>query len=344
MRRPLPLCVRWRFTGLGIALLVLGFEVDASSQERNPSAADIALARSLAAEGVQLAEDGNCPAAIERLQRAEALYYAPTIVEPLGECQVAVGKVVAGTENLQRVAREPLPARPPKAFVDAQARARKALEWALPKLARLKIHVDTPPGVKPAVKVDGDAIPLAALDGTVGIEGGIHKIEVSAPGYRTVQRDVTVGEGGSVTASLKLDPENGAVAADPLQAGTTNFVAQPKRSSKTLGYVGLAVGGAGLVLGSVAGLVALSKKSSLDDHCQPRNACPSDAQSDIDTMNAAATVSTIGFAVGAVAAGGGLVLLLTTKASSASTGGASPRSVAIRPFASWGAAGVEGSF
>jgi len=351
--------VRWRFTGFGLSAVALAASIDASAQEQNASAADIALARSLGAEGVQLAEDGNCAAAINRLQRAEALYHAPTIMEPLGECQVALGKVVAGTENLQRVAREPLPARPPRAFVEAQARARKALEWALPKIARLKIHLDMPAGVRPTVKVDGELIPLAALDADRPVDPGVHKVEASAAGYRTASRDITLGESASATASLKLDtdphapppavensgasPAAGSGMMLGTNTGSSHVGAEPSGSSKTLAYAALSLGGAGLLVGSVAGVVAISKKSALDDQCMQPRACPPGAQGDIDTMKLAATVSTVGFAVGALGAGGGLVLLLTAKRDP-TAGGAAPPHGSIRPFASLAAAGFEGSF
>src|SRR5450432_1100557 len=77
------------------------------------SAENTAAARTLGSEGVQLADAGKCPEAIERLTRAEALHHAPTILGRLGECQVNVGSVVEGTENLNRVVREQLPADAP---------------------------------------------------------------------------------------------------------------------------------------------------------------------------------------------------------------------------------------
>ena len=138
----------------------------------------------MAAEGIGLADQGNCAAAIDKLQRAETLYHAPTILGRLGECQVATGKVVMGSENLQRVVREPLPAKAPKAFVDAQARAQKVLDSAQSKVGKLRIHVDMPAGVKPVVKVDGESISLAALDVDRPADPGAHHIEAAAQGYR----------------------------------------------------------------------------------------------------------------------------------------------------------------
>ena len=59
------------------------------------------------------------PEAIEKLKRAEALHHAPTILGRLGECQVNVGEVVEGTENLNLVVREPLAETAPKARFSA---------------------------------------------------------------------------------------------------------------------------------------------------------------------------------------------------------------------------------
>ena len=103
------------------------------------SAENKAAARNLGIEGIKLADAGDCEAAAEKLQRAEALYHAPTILGRLGECQVNLGRIVEGTENLNRVVREPLPSNAPDAFLKARERAQKVLDSALPKIARLKI-------------------------------------------------------------------------------------------------------------------------------------------------------------------------------------------------------------
>ena len=116
--------------GLGTTLAGPAFAQQA------PRAEDVAAARALAVEGIKLADAGDCRAAVEKLERAEALRHAPTILGRLGECQVALGKIVLGTENLQRVVREQLAADAPAAFRDAQARAQKVLDTALPRIGK----------------------------------------------------------------------------------------------------------------------------------------------------------------------------------------------------------------
>ena len=92
------------------------------------SAEDKAAARTLGTEGIKLANAGDCAGAVDKLARAEALYHAPTILGRLGECQVALGKLVEGTENLNRVIREPLPANAPPAYAQARDRAQGVLD------------------------------------------------------------------------------------------------------------------------------------------------------------------------------------------------------------------------
>jgi hypothetical protein len=330
-----------------------------------PSASDVALARSLGLEGVHLAEAGNCASAIDKFQRAEALYHAPTILVRLGECQVATGKVVVGTENLQRVVREQLPPKAPKAFTDAQVRAQKSLDAALPKVAKLKIHVEMPPGVRPLVKVDGEPLSLAALDVDRPADPGPHQIEASAPGFKTAKTETSLPEGGSGAATLRLEPDAaaggpppgmapyppGAMAPGPQQSPPPNYGPPPpmmapapeqKGSSKTLGFVLIGVGGAGVAVGSIAGGIALNLKSALDKPgvCSPKSNCNPTAQSDIDKMNTAATVSTVGFAVGGGALAAGIIVLLTSK----SSGSAEVRAAKVTPWVGPREVGVRGSF
>src|SRR5687768_10320598 len=106
-------------TKLGAFFALAAFSaltVSEPAHAQDQQAENVAAARSLGIQGVQLADAGKCPEAIEKLSRAESLYHAPTILGRLGECQVSIGQIVLGTENLNRVVREQLPSNAPKAF------------------------------------------------------------------------------------------------------------------------------------------------------------------------------------------------------------------------------------
>jgi PEGA domain len=350
---------RQRFIALGlVSLLTTSLVAPAAFAQDQPQAESVAAARSLGLAGIKLADSGDCKGAIEKLSRAESLYHAPSILGRLGECQVQVGQIVAGTENLNRVVREQLAATAPKAFRDAQERAKGVLNTALPKIARLTVRVD-PADAKPQVTVAGTAIPPALIGVERPTDPGTHEIVVSAPGYLEQKTSVTLAEGATQEIAVKLekDPNATAVAAPPPTAAaavvTTGPTAPPSdtgpKKSNTLAYVALGVGGVGLVVGGITGFLALGKKGDLKGCVDTK--CPTSQKDTLDGAKSMATVSTVGFAVGFVGVGVGVVLLLTGNNSSHASLSASKvakrdsfHGVHVEPWVGTQSAGVTGTF
>ena len=341
-----------RFSGaLAVTLVTaLGVSGRAAAEDTN-QAENTAAARSLGIEGVQLAEAGKCDQAIEKLSRAESLYHAPTILDRLGECQIATGQIVLGTENLNRVVREPLAANAPKAFRDAQERARKALDAALPRIGHLTVTVE-PKEAKITVTVGGAPVPEALIGAERPTDPGTHEVVATAPGYLTQKTTVTLAEGGheAVTLRLTLDPNApkpgaevpGAVAAVPVAPPPPPpAAAESSNGTKTLGFVLIGVGAAGVVVGSITGGMALQKKSGLD--C-PDNQCSGSEVDDLHGARHLALASTISFAVGIPAAVIGTVLLLTSSKSQQRAEKVPAKHFAASPYIGPSSAGVLGSF
>ena len=322
----------------------------ASTGRADDAAENVAAARTLGIQGVQLADAGKCPEAIEKLQRAESLHHAPTILGRLGECQVNVGEVVAGTENLNMVVREPLAVNAPKVFHDAQDRAQSALTAAMPKIAHLVIRI-TPSDVKASVAVAGKPVPAALLGAERPTDPGTHQVTATAEGYKPSSRTVTLAEGGhqDITLLLEKDPDAAAAlppADMPATPSTTGPVTPPEpapKKSNTPAYVAFAFGGAGLVVGSITGALAFSKASDCPD-----KVCPS--QGELDSAKSMATISTITFGVGIAGVAVGTVLLLTGNKSSESATAEAHRRLAsapkllVHPFVGVGSLGLAGSF
>jgi hypothetical protein len=329
------------------------FVAPAAFAQEQPQAENIAAARSLGMQGIKQADAGDCAGAIENLSRAEALYHAPSILGRLGECQVNVGQIVLGTENLNRVVREQLAPNAPKAFRDAQERAKGVLATALPKIARLTIRVE-PADAKPQVSVGAVVLPPALIGVERPTDPGTHEVVVSAPGYLEKRSTITLAEGGAQQLALQLDKDPNAlapaavVAPAPVAAPAAQDADTSPKKNNTLAYVALGVGGAGLLVGTITGVVAMSKKSDLQ--CQGK-ACPSSQEDALDSAQTMATVSTIGFSVGLVGVGVGVVLLLTgNSASKASLAGPQlakhepGRGLRVGPWFGSEAAGLQGSF
>ena len=311
-----------------------------------------AAARMLGTEGVKLALSGDCPQAVDKLTRAEALVHAPTTAVPLAQCHIQLGRLVAGTEILNRVLRETLPENAPKPWLDARKRAQTLLDAAEPRIAKLRIHVDRPAGAAGDVQVtvDGDLMPAVLLDNDRPTDPGRHHVIASAQGFASAESDVSLADGQSQTLSLRLEPQSPAspaVAPAPMQPLATTAqppppAPQPASSpNRTPGYIVLGVGAAGVAVGAIFGVLALGAKSSLDSACVPTKAsCPSSSQGDIDALHTDSILSTVGWGVGAVGAGLGLYLVLSAQ------GDDSPKTgrIQVRPWIGARSAGVVGTF
>jgi len=327
-----------------------------SFAQADDSSGNRAAARELGIQGVLLAEKGKCTEAIEKLERAERLFHAPTTLERLGECKVEIGRLVDGTEDLQRVVKEDLPAGAPAAFTAAKTRAQGVLKKAAPRIAHLRVHVNAPADVKPSVTMDGLSYPDAALDGDRPTDPGTHNFAATADGMIRAETTVSLADAESKSIELKLvaDPN----AAKPTQIAPPVAVetpkpppddgkdkpkpAPPESPSHAPAYIAFGVGVVGLGVGGVTGVLALGKKSSLDTACGPTKNCPTSSQSDLDSAKTMGTISTIGFIVGGVGVAAGIVLLLTEGSSSSAT--ATVGKATVTPDLGAGYIGAHGTF
>jgi hypothetical protein len=293
------------------------------------SATETAAARALAVDGLKLAQANNCAEALPKLERAEKLYHSAVVAGRLGECYISVGRLVEGTEVLRKVLREQQPADASPALTKALDRAQKTLDAATPRIAFLTIRIAAVQDMR--VKLDGNVVPSALLDGEVPADPGEHSIEVTAPGFlKSASRlSVSEGEKRSVSLTLARDP-NAIVAAPPVPAapisgpgpvatsrptGPAPVTSGPRAASasppnRTAAYASLGFGIAGVAAGGVLGYLTLTKKSSLQEQC-PGNVCSQDQQSDLDSARRMGTLSTIAFGVGGVGLVLGTVLFVT---------------------------------
>lgn len=337
------------FRTFGLLAFVLTSVAAMPAHAQDQSAENIAAARSLGIQGVQLAEAGKCGEAIEKLQRAEALYHAPTILGRLGECQVKVGQIVLGTENLNKVVREQLAPNAPQAFRDAQARAKKELDAALPRIAHLTVDIE-PTDVDATVTVGGVTVPKALIGAERPTDPGSHEVVATATGYLPAKTNVSLSEGSRHSIKLRLEPDPNAVAPTPEPATpapapppppVTPPPAAERGSDNTLSYVLLGVGGLGIAVGGITGMMAIQQEGALN--C-PDNECRGNNVDKLESARTVALVSTIGFGVGIAAGAVGTVLLFTGKSDESSPNAKSTPSFEARGYVGPGSIGVLGKF
>jgi hypothetical protein len=331
------------------AMLAQTAAIRPAMAQEEPSSAETAAARGLAVEGLKLADSGRCVEAVDKLLRAEKLHHSAIVQGRLGECQIALGKLVDGTENLRKVLREPA-SNPSPALVKARERAQTALDGAKPKIAFLMISVKGPKELGSAtVTVDGESVPPALLDADRPTDPGDHVIEASAPGYLKASARVSVKEAERKAVSVRLDADPNAVlpatapsAAEPaggsphmtpreptssvpprdtrFTAGADSGGSTSSAPNRTGAYIAWAVGGVALAVGAGFGAVAMKKKNDLDANCKA-NVCGSSQSDALSDGKTAGNVSTAGFIVGGVGLALGTVLFFTASPSnSGSTG------------------------
>jgi hypothetical protein len=189
--------------------------------------------------------------------------------------------------------------------------------------------------------------------GEVLLDPGEYEIVATAEGYRSGSARVTAEGGARGRAVIELEPEQSEDAPPPEETAATAFHPTPEPApsqpeshgsgARVLMITGFAVLGAGVIVGSVTGILALTKGSSLKDAC-PHGDCPPAQHDKLDGANTLATVSNISFGVagaGAVAAVIGLVLQGSDSESEAE---ASARAPAIQPVVAFDRIGLRGEF
>jgi hypothetical protein len=323
---------------LGVCVCAAAEEL-AFAQGAEANAADIAAARTLAVEGVKLAQAGKCDEAVDKLERAEKLHHAPIVLANLGECRVSQGRLVEGTEMLRRVLREPLPDHPTPALTKAYEHAQTTLDAAAPKIGKLVISVSAQGEAQPVVNVDGESVSSALLGAERPTDPGEHAVEATAVGYLKATAKVSLGEGEkkSVKLELERDPSYVAPVAAVEESPRPAVVESAQPASKpvldnssvseesaprvhespnhTAAYVSWIIGGAALAVGGGFGIAAMSAKNDLDKVCTG-NSCPPDAHDKLDAAKRNGTIATIGFGVGAAGIALGTVFFFTVGGSS----------------------------
>ncbi|MEP7121905.1 MAG: PEGA domain-containing protein [Byssovorax sp.] len=333
---------------------VLALSLTATSASAQLSDADKGTARALAQQGQDALDKRDFATAADRFARAGELVHAPTLLLGLARAQVGLGKWVAAEETYYRLVHEPAPPNAPPAFAKALADARKDLAALEPRVPSVTIVVKGAPSAR--VTLDGTPVPSAALGVARPVDPGKHAVRAEADGFAPAQSAFTVAEHKNETVTLTLEhgratsPENtppvaadvpGAASAIPPTSADGSTAPPPASSPRplrtTLGFVGLGVGGAGLILGAVTGGLAIPKHNALKTTC-PDGMCTRREADAVGSYHLLTTLSTVGFIAGGVLATTGLVLVLTTPRAAA------PASSGITPVIGAGFAGAQGWF
>ena len=264
-----------------------------------PSAAQKENARSLMAEGRALREQHDLQGALSRFRAADDIMAVPTTGFELARAQADLNLLVEARSTIRRVLTSPAREGEPAPFQEARSKA-EALDAELePRIASLHFELGAlAPGEVAKITVDGEAVAPAAVAMLYRVNPGHHRIEAHTV-HTSASRELDVAEHEVANVPLEFSADSAR------EVETQSSLPPTTRHVPTVAYVAGGIGVAGLLVGTVTGVLALSSKRSAEAGCRDQQ-CPPSTWSDLDRAHSLATVSTVGFIVGAVGVGVGV--------------------------------------
>jgi hypothetical protein len=291
-------------------------------------------------DGVASLQQGNADVASEKLEKAFDLLQAPSIALWSARALVKRGQWVEASERYQQAGRL-APSGGNQQAIQEQAKkdcARELSELS-PRIPKLVIALAGASASDVSLSVDGSAVSSSLIDEERLVNPGPHRV-LGVRGPDRVEKQVTALEAQRVRVVLEFQPRVPEVPATKPGVGAGSGAANPAHDhsapapeggrNHTLAYVALGLGGAGLITGSVAGLIALKEHNDFKSNTEcDGNQCGPSQRGAVDRFHTIRTVSTIGFVAGGALAATGLVLLLTggSTSSEGQAGRAHPVSV-----------------
>ena len=294
---------RNRLVGLCAAALLTGAVAfshtpPAAAQGKAASAADEKAKKEEAKTAFKAAkkkfDEGDFAGALPLYQKADQLYPGAAPKHKIAICLDKLGK------NTEAVAayKAFLGANPSEKYADRVAEANKRvdeLEGAMPATVTVKV---APEGVAAQITVDGNP----ATGPELSLPAGEHTIVVTAEGHQPLTEVVNVRGNEKRELALTLTPAAAPPPVEPPPTQPPPPVEEEESRSNVPAYVTLGIAGAGVILGTVFGIQALSAKSDFDDDPTVDNA---------DEAERAALIADMSFGVALTFGITGAVLLFS---------------------------------
>jgi hypothetical protein len=249
-------------------------------------------AKATADAGADAYARGSFAQAHELFVKAYGLVPAPTIALFEARALMQMKRLVEARAAYERASSTALAVGAPDAFRQAVSDARAELVALDRRIPRYRVVVDERSlhAVRHRVFVDGQLLPQSSVGAWILADPGVHELRLGEARDASRERfELREGE----TKSVRIDASS---TTDPL---------------RTWGFVSLGVGAAGLAVGVSAGLVALDAHRDAERRC-PNETClrGSPGAAALERFEDYRTISTVGYALGAVGVATGTLLVL----------------------------------
>lgn len=330
---------------LGILALLV-----APNSAHAQGASDSERAQALFDEARALMQGGKYPEACEKFAQSQALDPGGGTILNLGMCRKREGR----TGTAFKVLTDALSRARADGRSDRTTTAERELAELAPTLSRLTVQLAAG-AAAPDLLVELDGAPLDpnSFGQSLPLDPGVHRLEVSRPGYQPWTSQITVGPVADLQAvtvpplspvtpapiPVAIAPSATSPAPAPKSSPASELPRSEGSSSKVLGFALVSTGSVALAAGGYFGIRALSSKASSNEHWNGTSCTAPSCVDDWNDAKGAAHLSTIGIGIGIAAIGAGAYFLLrpthgsnSSVALSVGMSGANPHAVAIGHF------------
>lgn len=296
----------------------------AAASETASRADHVARAQALFDEAKALMAANRYEEACARLEESQRLDPGSGTLINLGHCYEQTARVASAFRAFTASAAAARAAGNAEREQVAQQRA-AAVAPRVPKLV-LSVSAAAPPGLE--VTLDGVAVPRKDWGVSLPLDPGTHRVSARAPGRPSFETSsMLAADGATVTVSI---PELGA------GSGSADTAAQSGGGLGTQKTVALAAGGlgvAGVIVGSVFGLISNAKHDESDEYCTGNSCWDPKGVDAMDSARTAGSVSTVAFVVGTAGLAASAALWFTAgsdQSTASASVGVGPGSLAAR--------------
>jgi hypothetical protein len=331
--------------------LLLGMLVCASVLPAAParaaekvSKAERAEARKLAGQALDLFRAGDFEAALDKFMAADEKVPAPSLKLYVARCLDRVGRMHDAAATYREVIATELDRFAPKPHREARKKAVPELAALLEEIPRVKVTVSGPGSVGATVTRDGGFLGDDEVGVARELDPGSYEFEARR-GVRSAKKKVTVKRGDSIDVALVL-PASGQTVGE---MGGEGGDGEGSEVWPIVGWSAIGLGGAGVIVGTITGVMVLGEESDLEARC-PNRQCPPEVHDDARSFDTLRVVSTISYIVGGVGLGAGTAILLfapsggSSGADGAGADSAGTDALTVEPYVTPFGAGIRGRF
>ncbi len=303
-----------RSTTILLALTLLAAPAVASAQDNT------VFAQQRFSQGAALYDQRQWEPALAEFRQSITLYNSPNTRLYIARCLRELGRFDESVVEYERTAREAgdRAASDPR-YATTRDVANSELTAVRPRVGRLMVTVpDLPQNA--VVRVNGRDIPREGVGVAMPVMPGHVTVHVEAPEFFPEDRETDVTAGGEATVGIPLRRrpmlEGHTEVARPIRTAPV-VVAPPPRGGvpRSLGWIGVGVGAAGLVGFAVFGAMASSRFDDISSRCGGATPCSQEDLSLGDGGRTLTTLANVSLGVGIAGAVAATVLFLVGRPS-----------------------------